>query len=543
MKKIFLVTCLVIVSSVILPLKNYALDELREEVKIYVGEPKILSVSNPTRIAIGNPSIADVTQVTKSEITLSPKAAGTTTLVIWDNFGEQSYKIKVLPEDMQEIKHRVDSLLGKLGLPEVYTQTAEEEGKVILLGRVKTPQDRERISTALGALKDKTVDLILVKEEEAVIEIDVQVLELNKDATTSLGLAWPSSFAVASDADADGKNWFLDVSESSPAVTRWPNFFKITQWSRTNFYWKLDALVMEGKARILSRPRLACQSGKEAELMVGGEKPIFATYTSETGTGATVEYKEYGIKLKIKPTVTEEKRIKLGLNMEVSEVESPETIGSTTATIARAYPLKKRNASTELFLNDGQTLAIGGLMKQKKEEDLQKVPGLGDIPILGFFFRKKTTKMGGGTGERGDTELFIALTPTIVTDKEEKAARPKKKIKSKLAVGIGLSQQGITSKSEPVQKYASVVQARILDNLTYPNSAKEAGFQGAVKLGLRISYSGELLDVSVKSSSGYKILDDNAVSVAQGIASYPPFPSSIDQKELSIEIPIVYQLD
>jgi len=539
MKKIFLVTCLVIISSVILPLKNYALDELREEVKLYVGEPKILSVSNPTRIAVGNPSIADVAQVTKSEITLIPKAPGTTTLVIWDNFGEQSYKIKVLTEHMQEIKHRVDSLLGTLGLPEVYTQTAEEEGKVILLGRVKTPQDRERISTALGALKDKIVDLILVKEEEAVIEIDVQVLELNKDATTNLGLAWPSSFVVASDADADGATWALDVSESSPAVTRWPNFFKITQWSRTNFYWKLDALVMEGKARILSRPRLACQSGKEAELMVGGEKPIFATYTSETGTGATVEYKEYGIKLKIKPTVTEEKRIKLALNVEVSEIETPESLG----TLARAYPLKKRNASTELFLNDGQTLAIGGLMKQKREEDLQKVPGLGDIPILGFFFRKKTTKMGGGTGERGDTELFIALTPTIVTDKEEKAARPKKKIKSKLAVGIGPSQQGITSESEPVQKYASVVQTRILDNLTYPNSAKEAGFQGAVKLGLRISYSGELLDVSVKSSSGYKILDDNAVSVAQGIASYPPFPSSIDQKELSIEIPIVYQLD
>jgi len=533
MKRVFLITFLIITSCVISPLKDYALDDRGEEIRVYVGEPKILSVSNPTRIAVGNPSIADVAQVTKSEITLIPKAPGTTTLVVWDNFGEQSYKIKVLLEDMQEIKRRIDNILSNLNLATVHAQAVEEENKVILLGRVKTAQDRERINIALGTLKDKIVDLLEIREEEAVVEIDVQVLELSKDATKILGLTWPSSTADAP---------LQTITESTPTTSiaaKISTLFVVNKFTRTAFTWKIDALAQEGKARILSRPRLACQSGKEAELMVGGEKPIFATYTSDTGTGASVEYKEYGIKLKIKPTVTEEKRIKLGLNMEVSEVETPESLG----TLARAYPLKKRNASTELFLNDGQTLAIGGLMKQKTEEDIQKTPGLGDMPILGLFFRRKSTKLGGGTGEKGNMELFITLTPTIVTNKEGAAGEPKKETKARLSVGIGPSQQRITSESEPVQKYASVVQARILDNLTYPNSAKEAGFQGAVKLGLRISYSGELLDVSVKSSSGYKILDDNAVSVAQGIASYPPFPSSIDQKELSIEIPIVYQLD
>jgi len=550
MKKIFLITFLIIASFVILPLKDYALDEVGEELKVYIGEVKVLSVSTPTRIVIGNPEIVDVTNVTKSEVTLSPKAQGITTLVVWDNFGEHSYRVNVLAERMQDVKRRVDNLLEKLNLPGVYTQAVDEEGKVLLLGEVKTSPDRERISTVLGPLKDKTVDLILVKEEEAVVDIDVEVLELSKDATNTLGFTWPITSTI-------------DFTEKgSPGIatagTKWSTLFKVLNIQRDAFSWTLDALVQEGKARILSRPRLACQSGKEAELMVGGEKPTFATYTTEGGTtGANIEYKEYGIKLKIKPTVTEEKRIKVALNVEVSEVGSVATFG----TVGQAYPLKKRNASTEVFLNDGQTLAIGGLIKQKFEEDIEKTPGLGDIPILGIFFRKKTTTIGGGKGERGDTELFITLTPTIVSKKEEVAGEKKKEIKSALvaptvsatpsvsevpppvASPVAPPIKEVTPKSAPLQNYISIVQRRILDNLSYPDSAKEAGFQGVVKLGLRISYSGELLDVSVKSSSGYSILDDNAVSVARGISPYPPFPPSIDQKEISIEIPIVYRLD
>lgn len=539
MKKTRLIIFLLALNLIAFPLAAYALDEAGEELKLFVGEIKILSVNNPTRIVIANPDVADVSDVTKDEITITPKAAGTTSLVFWDSFGEQSYQVKVLPENMDGIKSRIDNLLGKLNLPDVYSQIAEEEGKVLLLGRVKSPQDRERISTAIGELKAKTTDLILLKEEEAVVNIDVQVLELNKDATNTLGFTWPGAINL--------------IEKGSPGIsdagTKFSTIFKVLNLQRGTssgsdpFTFKLDALIQEGKARVLSRPRLSCQSGKEAELLVGGEKPIFTTTVAATtgAQGTSVEYKEFGIKLKIKPTViSEEKKIKLALNVEVSEVGTAETIGSSTTTTAKAYPLTKRTASTELFLNDGQTMAIGGLMKQKSEEDIRKTPWLGDVPILGLAFRKKTSKVGGGQGERGNVELFIILTPTIVSE-EKQASEDKKEIKPK----ISPSSTGNLSENLPesMAGYAQVIQKRILENLTYPPLAKEAGFQGTVRLSLHLSYQGELLEAKVKESSKYKIFDDQAVNVAKGIVSYPPFPSSIEQKELWIDVPISYQLD
>lgn len=504
-----------------------------ETIKLLAGETKIIPVRSPTRVVIGNPEIADIANVTNSELSLSAKSPGRTSLVFWDIFGEQSVNIKVIQEDITEAKQRIDNLLKLLGLVEVYTQADEDEAKVMLLGRVKSPQDRERIATALGKLKDKAVDLIEVKEEEAVINIDVEVLELDKDATNTLGFTMPGAINLVE----TGSAGISSAGSKFSTLFKVLNLERATRSDSTNtadpFVFKLDALIQEGKARILSRPRLSCQSGKEAELLVGGEKPIFTTSVASTvGTSTSVDYKEFGIKLNIKPTVTEENRIKLALNVEVSEIGTAEFIGQTANRTAQAYPLTKRNASTELYLDDGQTMAIGGLMKRKSEEDLRKTAFLGDIPVLGALFRKRTTRSGGGTGERGDVELFITLTPTIVSE-EKNAKEPKEEADSARN----------TSPVNPVSEYAGIIQKRILENLTYPASAKDGGLGGTVKLSLHLSSSGRLLDVIVKASSGYDILDDNTISVVKSIGAYPTFPSSIHSEDLWIDVPVVYTLD
>jgi len=538
MKKVLAIILLLALNLITLPLRNYALDESGEELKLFMGEAKIIEVNNPTRIVIGNPDIADVINVTKSEITLSPKAAGSTTLVFWDNFGEQFYKVKVITEDMDEVKQRIDYLLGKLNLPNVYTQPAEDEGKVMLLGAVKNPQDRERISVALGTLKDKILDLIELKEEEAVVEIDVQILELNKGATNTLGLTWPGSINLA--------------EKGSAALTgtgsKWSTLFQALNFQRATvssgtytgdpFTFKLDALIQEGKARILSRPRLACQSGKEAELLVGGEKPTFTTSTTTIGTSSTVQYKEYGIKLKIKPNVTEDNRIKLALNVEVSDVGEAVTIGGTNTT-GLAYPLTKRNASTELYLNNGQTMAIGGLIKQKSEEALRKLPWLADVPVLGMFFRQRTTTTGKGATTKDDTELFITLTPTIVSKEtpETKVDSAKKIIPEEAA---SFQTKDIPSN---LTNYVKAVQAKIVNAIYYPRQAKEAGWEGNVTLSLNLNSSGYLKEIKIAQSSGYKIIDEAALEVAGKLAPYPPFPPQIESSELWVEVPIQYKKD
>jgi TonB family protein len=184
-------------------------------------------------------------------------------------------------------------------------------------------------------------------------------------------------------------------------------------------------------------------------------------------------------------------------------------------------------------------MAIGGLIKKKTQEDLQKFPWLADVPVLGKFFKAKTTTSGGGYDKLTDTELFITLTPRIVGE-------PKQPPKEKQEIESGAKPTSLPApevSSDPVAGYTQVIQKRISDNLKYPNSAKEAGFQGVVKLSLKFSYRGELLDAQIKDSSGYEVLDNNALMTARAVSSYPPFPPPIKEKELWIDIPILYQLD
>ena len=534
MRKLFFGLLFITIFITVLPSKGYVADNIEEEVKLYMGQTKIISVSSPKRVAIGNPIIADVANIGKSELTVFPKAVGNTTLIIWDNFGEQSYRLRVFAEDTVDIKRRVDHMLKKLNLPDVYTSAEDEEGKVALLGVVKHAADRETIATALGALKDKTVDLIVVKEEEAVIEIDVQVIEVDKGSQETLGFTWPGSVNLTE----------VGSPGIAAAGTTWGKLFHVVNETRGAFTLKLDALIKEGKARILSRPRVSCQSGKEAKLLVGGEVPVLSgTVTPGTSsatsvgatTGGSVEYKEYGIILSVKPVIQDSGRIHLNLDVTVSEV------GDVVSTsYAFAYKMTKRTATTELFLDDGQTMAIGGLIKKKSAEELRRVPWLSDVPVLGLFFRQRTTSQGWSSdlNKADDTELFITLTPRVIDQK-----KPLKELKPSISRIPAISHDDTDDIKDPVLRYTKIIQRKILKNLTYPVSAKEAGFQGTVKLSLKFSAQGDLLDSKIKEPSNYRILDDNAVRIAQKISPYPPFPPAIKEAQIWVDVSIIYQLE
>jgi len=610
-----------------------------DEIKLYVGEARVISVSHPRRVAIGNSDVADIADVSEDMLMLSPKKEGITTLTYWDNTGEHIYPIRVIKENVKDVQIRTDSILKELNLPRVQTKLVATGDKVLVVGDVKSDKDREMLDLALSPLKKKITNLVRLREEE-IVEIEAQVIELTKDGTKKLGIGWPGS---------------MDITErGSPGIseagTKWSTLFKVLNLSRTQFSWTLDALVEEGEARILSKPRLVCLSGKEAEMLVGGEKPILTSQLLSTTGGTTTEvsYKEFGVKLKVKPTITESNKIYIKLNIEVSEVGEATVLGLSTAPTALAYPLTKRMISTEVLLNDNQTLGIGGLIKQKREEEITRTPFLSDIPIIGLLFKKKTSKVGGGLGEKGDTELFVVLTPTIVAEaKKEVKGSPSKlmvpsqvsketsvvsssgdidkkageisketlivdqgaipaqlekpeekpqedavkketgasdilqkkeemynavyekkpelpaEVKEGKTLGIrdtgssapsALKEAKIESVVTPVSgagksvsdsltEYTNLIRKVVLDKLTYPTKALEDGLEGRTKLKLHLSSSGKLLDTEVKETSKYEILDKNAVSTAQSIETFPPFPYNIKQSDLWIEIPIDYQLN
>lgn len=523
----------------IIPLAACAQEETEafEELKLYVSQTRTIPAINPKRVAVAKPEVADVASVAVDEVVLEPKSPGVTSLFIWDDSGQRAYLLKVFSEELSVLKERADSIVRELGLPGVLAKINEPEGKIVISGEVNDVNEKERLLSSLASLKDNILDLTRIKEEDATLDIAVEVLEMNRDASKTLGFTMPTSISVSEPAG----RFSSALRASMDAI------FHIFDWPRADFSAKLDALIEEGKARVLSSPRLACQSGKEAELLVGGEKPILTTQiASSGGAGTSVSYKEFGIKLKIKPTVTDGQRIKVGLNIEVSEVGDAETLGAANAPTAKAYPLNKRNASTELFLENGQTLGIGGLVKEKEESSVSKTAFLGDIPILGMLFRRKATKIGGGIGAKGNVELVILLTPRIVP---RSLSLQRKAVSKDRLFSNGSSRQEISRALDrqagfadgELGFYAQDVRNLITSSLRSPDFAGGAlGARGTVKLRLRILADGELKDALVTGSSGNELLDASAVNAIKKLAPFPPFSRFTDAGEVSIDIPIVY---
>jgi pilus assembly protein CpaC len=552
MKKIFLIASLLFGSFIVFPISNFALDETSNDIRMYVGQVKAIdetssdirmyvgqvktiSVNNPTRIVISNPAVADVGNVSKSDVTLNPKSAGYTTLVIWDNFGENSYVVRVYTENMAEYKRRIDAILRKINFSDVSTRFEDEEARVYIMGNVKSAQDKERMMTALGDLKAKAVDLTSIREDDTIIEIDTQILELDQGAASDLGFTWPGSAS-------------FNITDAGKTVAGpFSQLFTFDKWTRAaqSFSWQVDFLVEEGKARILSRPRLSCQTGKEAKLVVGGEVPILSGSVGGGGTQAsaaatnpgTVEYKDYGVVLNIKPVVDDMGRVNIKLKIEVSDIDE-----QVKTNYALAYSFFKRDAETQLILNDGETMALGGLIKKRDEETLRKFPFLADVPILGMFFRKRMTREGTNQNDRTDSELFITLTPHIVKKSTYGQKLPEQITKPQVPA-LAYYPNPNEASLDPAGRYSRVIQQRIMENVIYPQQARDAGFQGTTRLNIKLSYRGELLDAAVKKSSGYKVLDDNALAAAKSTAIYPPFPPAIPQEELWIEVPVSYQLE
>ncbi len=565
MKKIPLFFPLILVLPALVAAPSYlgaqsAGDNEGEMLTLYAGEMKEVPTNHPSRVVIGNPAVADIISVDPKVITVAGKGAGMTNLLWWDGSGERSMRIKVLTEEMAYLKARIDSLLKDMGMTTVYTKPADAEGKVLLLGSVKTSDDVKRITTALGEnVMKKTVNLVSVDEEESAVEMDVEVLEVDTDGTRQLGIEWPSAMTFNEPGDLD------------KSLRKTPDaFFHLSKWTRSAMNMKINFLLQEGKARLLSSPKLACQSGKEAELLVGGETPILTSQAiavtgTSSSTSTTVEYKEYGIKLKFAPVITADGKVKMTINVEVSDIGvQPFTLGPADAPTALAFPLTKRNTSTQLVMNDGQTLAISGLIRQVSSEDVKKVPFLGNLPIVGLMFRSRDTKTGKGSGERGNTELVVIVTPKIIKNTtpgvkaaiEEKAAEASKPALQELkeemkpepaAPAVGQpAAQPVTSVPAPgavsLDDYVRQVTEYISGKIVYPSAAKRSGIQGTVKLDLHVSRSGELLESVISKPSGNPILDADALSTSRDIAPYPGFPDSISEKDLWIQVPISYRL-
>jgi pilus assembly protein CpaC len=256
------------------------------------------------------------------------------------------------------------------------------------LSPVIAPQQSENGSTSSNRSTQNTGsengdELVnqLVVTMPTQVNIRVRIAEVSRNVSNKLGIKWGSLQA--------GMGSFL-----------YTKAWDVSSWGKPTLGALVDALASDGTMSILAEPNLTAMSGEDASFLVGGEIPLPLIH----GDTATVEYKPFGVNLNFTPVVLGPDRISLRVSPEVSSV----SVDNQTTLNGNTYPsFTSRRATTTIELASGQSFALGGLLQSSEIDQLQKLPGAGDIPILGGLFRSSEY-------QRKETELIIIATAYLV---------------------------------------------------------------------------------------------------------------------------------
>lgn len=376
-----------------------------ERIELYVGEMKILKLSNIERIAVGNPTILSNSLLNNGQLLLIAEAEGATQMHIWFHDGtERDYSAYVVSaaNNLVVRKRQVEDLLSDIeGLK------VRIVGELIVLSGEIEGGYTDAIGTVQGQFPEvmdltRTGALDLSRPDNKMVLMNIKITEFNKNYLKNLGIQWDTTVAgPAAGLAFDGATnpAFRATEQPSTsfsglgptAAESALGYFGIVSeiTSRINF------AVSSGNALVLAEPRLAARSGGEATFLAGGEFPIQISNIN----GTTIEFKQFGIQLEVKPTVDTNNNVRANVSTELSAIDNSVSVDGVPG-------LLSRKTTADVILGSGETLVMSGLLNQQASRDQSGITFLQDIPILGALFRSKTFR-------DNRSELVIFVTPKI----------------------------------------------------------------------------------------------------------------------------------
>lgn len=376
---------------------------------VSINESRYVQEAGLSRVAIGNPQIADVQLLSAREFLLVGKKTGSTTLLVWSANGRQEYLVTVTGENSG-----LAAMIEKaINLPGVTVQMVGD--KILLRGTVMNQYEKDLALKIAGlytgtapatssgdgsAAKavDKTggnvIDMLQMARP-AQIRLEAQVVEISSSNKKELGI----QYGTKTSGDSDNK---IDVEGAIYAGEDWNTRgwggWLVQHSSTINA--GLRALITQGKARILSRPNISTLSGEKAKILIGGSIPIPVNNDGST----SIEWKEYGVKLDIEPVADQMNKITSKVHAEVSRLDYANGLTQNGFVIPA---LATREAEAVIHVSNGMSMIIGGLLNSEDGKTVTKIPLLGNIPIIGEFF-KHTSRT------RDKRELIIIITPHLI---------------------------------------------------------------------------------------------------------------------------------
>ena len=380
-----------------------------EPVEVSLNESKYMAASGITRLAVGNPAIADVQLLSSGDFLLVGKKAGTTSLIVWSDGGRRTeYTVYVAGND----RGMASAIQDAIGYPTVHVQMIED--RVMLRGKVENQYEHDIALKIAGLYTggdgSGVIDL-LEMEHPSQIRLEAQIIEINSDYTKNLGIQyWSQTPGSNSSSGGSTGNPNNDITVGTAGLFYGGEDFSSSRkhggWLGShvaNVNVTLQALINEGKARILSRPSITTMSGKTANILIGGRIPI---PVSDGNGNVSIDWHEYGVKLNIEPVVDSEDKITSKVHAEVSTLDYSHGVKIDSFSVPG---IATREAESEVNVRSGMTMAIGGLINSEDAKIVSKIPLLGDLPIIGRFFRHTSNT-------RDKRELIILITPTLVAD-------------------------------------------------------------------------------------------------------------------------------
>lgn len=380
-----------------------------EPVEVSLNESKYMAAPGITRLAVGNPAIADVQLLSSGDFLLVGKKAGTTSLIVWSDGGRRTeYTVYVAGND----RGMASAIQDAIGYPKVHVQMIED--RVMLRGKVENQYEHDTALKIAGLYTggdgSGVIDL-LEMEHPSQIRLEAQIIEINSDYTKNLGIQyWSQTPGSNSNSDSSTGNSNSGITVGTAGLFYGGEDFSSNRkhggWLGShiaNVNVTLQALINEGKARILSRPSITTMSGKAANILIGGRIPI---PVSDGNGNVSIDWHEYGMKLNIEPVVDSEDKITSKVHAEVSTLDYSHGVKIDSFSVPG---IATREAESEVNVRSGMTMAIGGLINSEDAKIVSKIPLLGDLPIIGRFFRHTSNT-------RDKREVIILITPTLVAD-------------------------------------------------------------------------------------------------------------------------------
>src|SRR5437868_10085989 len=382
---------------------------------ILVGKSVVVNVQAPiTRVLSSNPAVIETLATSPTEIVVEGRAAGSSSLILWDQSGRSQMLDVIVDVDVSGLRSAIERTY-----PDQHIDVQADGGRLILTGKVSDPKMIEDLAKMSGVYSNQIVNsLTLGISHDRQVLLEVKFADvvrtkfaqfgvnlLSTGAGNTLGTTTTGQFGGFGPqhiTDIAGPGTHSGTFTTDQTLNNVLNIFLFR--FDIHFGAVIQDLEQKSVLQILAEPNLMALNGQQATFLAGGEFPFPLVQPGNGFTAVTIQFKPFGVKLDFTGNIASDGTIRLHVAPEVSTLDFTNALAISGFTIPA---ISTSRAETELELKDGQSFGIAGLLDNRAQAQLNKIPGIGDIPVLGQLFRSRNIN-------KSKTELMVLVTPHIV---------------------------------------------------------------------------------------------------------------------------------